>query len=135
MTRKLHGGSRGSWIKWCGRGAFVRWGLSAAQRHSGTHGNGLQSACVLAVRFRHVAFRGLPAVLAELLTLQHRETTKHAAAALMGLAVEKESKVLVMLHAGVALVRLMRGQVREGRSGEQAVAAGAGRCPQLERRG
>ncbi len=62
----------------------------------------------------HIWLLGLLAVLAELLPLQHRETTKHAAAALMGLAVEKESKVLVMLHAGVALVRLMRGQVREG---------------------
>ncbi|KXZ47824.1 hypothetical protein GPECTOR_32g436 [Gonium pectorale] len=49
-------------------------------------------------------------VLAELLSLQHRATIKHAAAALMGLAVEKESKVNIMLYAGVQLVRLMRGQ-------------------------
>ncbi|KAG2485009.1 hypothetical protein HYH03_016212 [Edaphochlamys debaryana] len=52
-------------------------------------------------------------VLADMLTLHHRETIKHAAAALAGLAVEKESKVNVMLFAGVSLVRLMRGQDAE----------------------
>ncbi|KAG2423925.1 hypothetical protein HYH02_015264 [Chlamydomonas schloesseri] len=65
-------------------------------------------------------------VLAELLTLQHRETIKHAAAALMVLAVEKESKVNVMLHAGVSLVRLMRGDDAElAANARDAVAAAA----------
>ncbi|EFJ44704.1 radial spoke protein 8 [Volvox carteri f. nagariensis] len=63
-------------------------------------------------------------VLAELLNLQHRETVKHAAAALMGLAVEKESKVNVMLFAGVQLVRLMRGKDTElANNARDAVAA------------
>ncbi|GIL61933.1 hypothetical protein Vafri_16299 [Volvox africanus] len=63
-------------------------------------------------------------ILAELLGLQHRETVKHAAAALMGLAVEKESKVNVMLFAGVQLVRLMRGKDTElANNARDAVAA------------
>ncbi|PNW86246.1 hypothetical protein CHLRE_02g078600v5 [Chlamydomonas reinhardtii] len=65
-------------------------------------------------------------VLAELLTLQHREIIKHAAAALMGLAVEKESKVNVMLYAGVSLVRLMRGSDAElAANARDTVAAAA----------
>ncbi|GFR47305.1 hypothetical protein Agub_g8992 [Astrephomene gubernaculifera] len=70
--------------------------------------------------------------LADLLSLQHRETIKHSAAALMGLAVEKESKVNIMLFAGVQLVRLMRGQDGELAANARDTVAAA--CEHLEAR-
>lgn len=62
-------------------------------------------------------------VLSELLTLQHRGVIKHIAAALMGLAVEKEAKVPVMLFAGVHLVKLMRGDDAELRANARDTVA------------
>lgn len=68
----------------------------------------------------------LGAVLGQLLAMQHRPTVLMASKALMGVSVEKESKVAVMHAAGATLARLLKVGERAAGRGLGEVRGGGG---------
>ncbi|MEW5319704.1 MAG: hypothetical protein WDW38_010842 [Sanguina aurantia] len=71
-------------------------------------------------------------ILGQLMVLNHRPALKHASAALLAISVEQESKLPTVMHAGVHLMKLLRGNDEELALTARAALISA--CEHLEAR-